>query len=79
MLYFPCPKCGGKVVSAENDFVSHANRNLKRFAGGGMTGHAHPLLGMVASAIAIGNFVYQRCPGGGAKRCTNPRCNHRFN
>lgn len=77
MLHFPCPKCGGKVESAESDSVSHGNRHLKRFANGGMTGHAHPLLGMVAMAITVGNFAYQRVPGGGAKRCT--ACGHHFN
>lgn len=77
MLFLPCPKCGGKVKSAEGETVSYGNRHLKRFAAGGMGGHAHPLLGAVASAIAIGNFVYQRCPGGGRKRCT--ACGHHFN
>ncbi len=77
MLHFPCPECGGKVESAEPDSVSYGNRQLGRFAKGGMTGHAHPLLGLVSIAIAAGNWAYQRIPGGGAKRCT--ACNHRFN
>lgn len=76
MLHFPCPKCGGKVESAEDDTVRYGNSHVKRLASGSMTGHGHPLIGLVASAIAIGNFVYQRFPGGGRKRCT--KCGHRF-
>lgn len=76
MLHFPCPKCGGNVETAEDNSVSLGNRSLKQFASGGMTGHSHPLLGIVASAITVGNFIYQRVPGGGRKRCTD--CGHEF-
>lgn len=76
MLHFPCPKCGGKVETTEDSSVFHGNRHLKRFASGNLTGHAHPLLGMVATAITVGNFIYQRVPGGGRKRCTS--CGHEF-
>lgn len=76
MLHFPCPKCGGKVESTEADTISYGNRQLKRFASGGLSGHSHPLLGMVATAITVGNFIYQRVPGGGRKRCTS--CGHEF-
>lgn len=76
MLHFPCPKCGGKVESAESDSVAYGNRHLKQFAAGHMTGHAHPLLAMLSTAITVGNFVYQRVPGGGRKRCTD--CGHEF-
>ena len=79
-MFFPkCPKCDSRSESAEDDSISYGNRHLGRFASGGMTGHAHPLLGMVATAITAGNFVYRRFPGGGAKRCTNPNCRHQFN
>lgn len=76
MLHFPCPKCGGKVGSTEGNSVSLNNMHLKRFAAGRLTGHSHPLLGMVATAITVGNFIYQRVPGGGRKRCTS--CGHEF-
>lgn len=76
-MFFPkCPVCGAKSESAENDTVSYGNRQMKRFAGGHMTGHAHPIVGMVATAISVGNLVYQRIPGGGRKRCTE--CGHEF-
>lgn len=76
MLFPKCPRCGGKSETAENDTVTYGNRQVKRFAGGHMTGHAHPLIGLVATAVAVGNMVYQRIPGGGRKRCTS--CGHEF-
>lgn len=76
MLFPKCPRCGGKSETAENDTVTYGNRQAKRFAGGHMTGHAHPLIGLVATAVAVGNMVYQRIPGGGRKRCTS--CGHEF-
>jgi hypothetical protein len=76
MLYPKCPRCGGKSTTAENDTVSYANRHMGRFARGGMTGHSHPLLGLVSVAISVGDFAYKRFPGGGKKRCT--ACSHEF-
>lgn len=76
MLFPKCPVCGGKSKSAESDRVAYGNSHIKRFAGGHMTGHAHPLIGLVATAISVGNFIYQRVPGGGSKRCTE--CGHEF-
>lgn len=78
MFYPKCPKCGSESTSAEGDSVSYGNRHLKRFASGHMTGHGHPLIGMFATAISVGNMIYQRVPGGGRKRCTNPSCRHEF-
>ena len=76
-MFFPkCPRCGGKSKSAESDTISYANRHVKRLASGNLTGHAHPLLGMVGTAITVGNMVYQRLPGCGRKRCTD--CGHEF-
>lgn len=77
MLFPKCPRCGGKSESAEGNAVFHGNRQLKQFAHGSMTGHAHPLLGLAATAISIGNFAWQRLPGCGRKRCT--ACGHEFN
>lgn len=69
MFYPKCPSCGSKARSAEPDTVEYGNRHMGRLASGRMTGHAHPLLGAVSAAISVGNFVYQRAPGGGLKRC----------
>lgn len=77
MLHFPCPKCGGKVETAESDSVSYAARNMKRFGSGSLTGHSHPLFSGLSLALSVGNFIYQRVPGGGAKKCTS--CGHHFN
>ena len=76
-MFFPkCPQCGGNSESAESDSVSYQSRHLKHFAAGHATGHAHPVIGAIATAISVGNLIYQRLPGGGRKRCTN--CGHEF-
>lgn len=76
-MFFPkCPRCGGKTQSAEGDAVAYGNRQVKRFATGQMTGHAHPAAAVISTAISLGNMIYQRIPGGGRKRCTD--CGHEF-
>ena len=80
MFYPNCPKCAGPVESAEPaDFEKRSAVGQRWLMAQRMTGHRHPYLQAAALAITAGRELYKRVPGGGAKRCTNPECGHRFN
>jgi hypothetical protein len=77
MFYPKCPQpgCGGKVTTDES---TSADRTLIQGKHAlAVAGIAYPPLMLALAAFGAGNFLWKRCPGGGAKRCTS--CNHRFN
>jgi len=80
MFYPPCPKCGGKVESAEPDSFDRANSTVSRRASlDAALGHPHPHIKMLTLGITVFRQIYKRFPGGGAKRCTAATCGHQFN
>lgn len=74
MLYLPCPKCGGKVTTAESANIDRTSAQVKH--GLHTAAFAHPVLLAAVSVFSAANFIYRRIPGGGAKRCT--KCGHHF-
>jgi hypothetical protein len=74
MLYPKCPKCGGKCFSLYDHIRIPGGRAIVN----GVKGHpVAALIGAaIAGAMAVGEEIYKRVPGGGEKMCE--KCGHKF-